>query len=123
MTSADDIEVSFVPRRSSAIASVDVEGETVIFQTSAETIHVLNPSASAVWTIIDGATDVETLALDLSDAFGVPPAVMLEQVHEIICEFGRQGLLDGVLADEQTVEQIRLDLLRSTEIGSEIRDE
>ena len=123
MTTADHIDTAFVPRRTSELAPVEIEGEIVAYQTAAGTIHVLNPSASLVWKMIDGTTDISCLASELSEAFDVAPEVMEQQVRSIVQEFGRQGLLEDVVADKETLRVTRLDLLRSTELGSEVRED
>ena len=122
MIAADDIDNGFAAERSSRIASVEVRGEMVVYQEETETIHVLSPSATIVWVRIDGSRDVRSVALQLADEFGVAPTVMVRQVCDTIREFGRQGLLEGVAADQEVIEQIRRDLQRSTQAGREVRN-
>jgi hypothetical protein len=120
---ADEIDDSFVPARAREVAAAEVEGETVIYHKLSETIHVLNPSATVVWGTLDGQQEVRTVALRLAQAYGVDEQEMVGQVTGIIREFGRQGLLEGVVADQDVVREIRLDLLRSVEVGGEVADE
>lgn len=123
MIRADGIDADFVARRIPSVASVEIEGEIVLYQTAAETIHVLNPSASVVWKMLDGIEDVEAVSRRLAEEFEIELVLMLEQVSDVIRDFARQGLLADVEPDEDVIEQIRLDLLRSHEVGTEIGDE
>jgi hypothetical protein len=119
MIDANEIGCTFAGRRVVPVASVHVAGETVIYHETARTIHVLNPSASLVWNLLDGEASIADLALRLSDTFGVDELVMKDQILDIVRQFGQQGLLDDVAPDENTVQEIRLDLLRSSELGDD----
>jgi plasmid maintenance system antidote protein VapI len=116
MTDPAKIDESYRGCRAASIVSVEIEGETVIYHDFARTIHVLNRSATEVWNSLDGVTEVRDVAVRLAKFYEVDETLMMRQVVDIVLEFGRQGLLDGVAPDPDTVQEIRLDLLRSSEL-------
>lgn len=69
--------------------------EAVLFDDRHGEIHHLNPSASAVWLLIDGEVSIETIVADLSEIFGVPEADLLPDVETIVADFRSRGLLVG----------------------------
>jgi len=76
--------------------------EAVLWDGRHGQVHHLNPSASAVWLLIDGESSADRIAAELSDIFGTDYAVVRPDVDEAIAEFARRGLLvGGDQADEQ----------------------
>jgi len=120
---ADQIDEAFVATCTTQAVAVAVEGESVIYHKALETIHVLNPPAAVVWWALDGERDIRTIALQLAEAFSIDPQTMIGQVSGIIREFGSQGLLEGVAADAEKIQDMRLDILRGAEGVDEARDD
>jgi hypothetical protein len=98
-----DIEATFVPIRATEVAGVELDGEAVLYHEVANTVHVLSPTATVVWKLLDGSSDIAAIVADLAAAFAVSHDRMLDDVLSGIREFGRQGLLEGVDPDPDTV--------------------
>jgi hypothetical protein len=69
--------------------------EAVLFDDRHGEIHHLNPSASAVWLLIDGELSIEEIVDELSEIFGVPESELLPDVETIVEDFRTRGLLVG----------------------------
>jgi PqqD family protein of HPr-rel-A system len=69
--------------------------EAVLFDDRHGEVHHLNPSATAVWLLLDGDLSLMDVAAELSDIFGVPESVVLPDVQTTVAEFRRRGLLAG----------------------------
>ena len=70
---AAEIELSFVPRRSDATVTVELDGEAVILDETHHRLHHLNATASLVWACCDGNGSVADIARDVAAAFGTAP--------------------------------------------------
>ena len=65
----------------------------------------LNPSASAVWLLLDGATTPAVIADELAEIVGLPADALASDVEAAVADFAAQGLLAGTAraADEDDV--------------------
>jgi hypothetical protein len=99
----NEIAPVFVPRASGAVVGVELDGEAVLYHEVANTIHVLSPTATIVWNLLDGEHDVASVVSELAEVFEVPPERMLEDVLAAVRAFGGQGLLEGIEADAEVV--------------------
>ena len=103
MTEPSSINGDFSPRRASLVTGVELDGEAVLYSEQANTVHVLNRTATLVWNCLDGDGDLDSLAEELSAAFGTDVGVLRDDVIDIVRMFGRQGLLADVEADPAVV--------------------
>jgi len=85
-----------VPVRSAAIESAWVVDRYVLFDERDGVVHELNPSASAVWELIDGARPLSAIAAEVSALVG---ADVSESVATALAEFRDAGLLEPSLDD------------------------
>jgi hypothetical protein len=99
----DEIGPTFVAGAKVAVVGVELDGEAVLYHEVANTIHVLSPTATIVWNLLDGESDVASIVADLAEVFQVPSEQMLEDVLTAVRAFGRQGLLEGVEADADVI--------------------
>jgi hypothetical protein len=97
--SAAAIEGSFRPRARGGLASVELDGETVLYDEDTGRTHVLNPTASLLWKIFDGEASLDELADDVADVFGEDVETVRPQLVELARDLGQQGLLVGVAAE------------------------
>lgn len=96
----DSIDGSFVPRRSD-VASVEVDGETVIAGGRGRaTYYRLDPVASLVWSCFDGSGSAEEIAHDLAAELGAPAEVVSGDVMALTRALGHLCFLEGVACDE-----------------------
>jgi hypothetical protein len=110
----EDIGPTFVPRTAHQVFAVELDGEAVLYQEEANSIHVLSASATIVWKLLDGASTIADIVEDLAAVFSVPGEQMVQDVLLAVREFGTQGLLEGVDPDPDSV---ATNVLRSPEAG------
>ncbi len=92
----DSITADFVPHRRDSFASVEIDGEGLLFDEVRGTWHFLNPIAQVIWNCCDGTGSVGEIARDMSQFFGEELEVVLAGVLDTVRQFGQQGLLEGV---------------------------
>lgn len=71
------------------------EGAAVLFRESTQMVHRLNSVAGSVWLLCDGATPVGSMAGELGELFGVPPAELTDGIHQALQQLAGEGLLGG----------------------------
>lgn len=82
-----------VPRKRSDLEVVDVAGQLVIWDPTADRVHRLDPIASLVWTHLDGNGTVAELAGDVADTFEQPLAVVVAALTDLFAGLRDAGLL------------------------------
>jgi len=82
------------PRTRDDLTVVELDGEAVIYDESTGALHHLNPSATIVWSLCDGATQDVEMAAEIADAYGVAADGVLDQVREVLTSFRDSGLLE-----------------------------
>ena len=87
------MDVGFVPARSVTVYTVEIDDESVLLDGRDGGLHLLNPTASLVWAIVDGEATVSELASELADGFGIAPATALADLSAIVVELDATGLL------------------------------
>ncbi|NIT99284.1 MAG: PqqD family peptide modification chaperone, partial [Actinobacteria bacterium] len=68
-------------------------GATVLFHVGDRRLHVLNPTAGAVWSELDPDGDVTQLARRLGERFGVTADGVLADVERLLEQLAADGLL------------------------------
>ena len=91
----DEIDGAFVPRPGDGVASVVLDGDTVILDRGGRTF-LLNPTGSVVWVCLDGIATVDDVARDVADELGADLDVVRADVLELTRSLGRAGLLAHV---------------------------
>lgn len=76
----------------------DISGEVVIAERYNSTIHVLNKTASLIWTLADGTKQMEDLAAAIYNRFNVTS----EQARADTEEFCQQLLGAGLIRLKET---------------------
>jgi predicted O-methyltransferase YrrM len=97
---ADEIDSSFAPMGHPSVASVELEGEAVLLEESTGTFHLLNSTATTVWSGFDGSTTIEDLATHLAYVFDADLHQVRRDVLSLTRELGKRGLLQGVAAED-----------------------
>ncbi|HET9441890.1 MAG TPA: PqqD family protein [Acidimicrobiales bacterium] len=100
MIPAEEIDTAHVPVPAPEVASVELDGETVLYHEITRMTHILSPVATVVWSCFDGSVSIGQLAAELADAYGAPRETVEGDVVTLARELGAQGLLDGVAAEE-----------------------
>lgn len=87
------------PRTRADLTVVELDGEAVIYDEINGDLHRLNPTATLVFSLLDGSATVEDLALDIAKAYGMPVDEITAQVRELANQFAASHLLVGTEPD------------------------
>jgi hypothetical protein len=90
---ASQVNGSLVPHVLESIAWAEVDGETVLYDEVQKKVHVLSPTATLVWSGIDGRTSLQQIARDLSQSFGEALPVVRSDVLELARDLMERGLI------------------------------
>lgn len=93
---AESITAAFVPVTRPEVASVDVDGEIVLYDDIAGVMHRLNPTASVLWDCMDGTETLARIAEDIAHAYRADLDVVLTDVVAATRSLGDKGLLAGI---------------------------
>jgi hypothetical protein len=96
METAAALGPDFVLRRASHTHTVTIDGEAIVLDEAQNRLHLLNASATVVWTCCDGSGTLAEIADDLADAVGVPADALVSELVALVRTLGAEGLLDGV---------------------------
>lgn len=80
------------PVRHPSVETAVLGAEAVLYDERSGTVHHLNPSACAIWTVLDGRP-VSAIVQMLSESARVPPADMRRDVLQALYEFRAAGLV------------------------------
>jgi len=83
------------PRPHPSVETAFLAPEAVLYDMRHHQVHHLNPSASAVWLLIDGVASAAEIATELSEIFSAPYDVVRADVATAIDDFHARGLLDA----------------------------
>ncbi len=73
---------------------VELDGEAVVYDEQSGNVHHLNPSATVVFSLLDGELTPGQLAAEIAAAFGLENDEVDRQVRALVARFREQGLLD-----------------------------
>jgi hypothetical protein len=79
--------------RSEGVVWRDVSGEVVIAERDNSTLHVLNKTASLIWTLADGTNQMNDLATAICNRFDVTPEQARVDTEEFCKQLLRAGLV------------------------------
>lgn len=77
------------------MASEELDGERVLYQTETGRVQRLDAVGSIVWTLFDGTATVAELAADLADGFGADPEIVLRDVVALVQALLADNMLVG----------------------------
>lgn len=87
------------PRTRDDLTVVELDGEAVIYDDANGDLHRLNPTATLVFSLLDGSATLDELARDLADAYGMPFEEVVGQVRELADQLAASHLLIGTEED------------------------
>ena len=76
-----------------SVTWLDVPGELMLFDSRADTYHVLNRAAASIWRLVAAGARVETVTARLSERHGVPAAQMSADVAACVDDLAARGLI------------------------------
>jgi hypothetical protein len=83
------------PRVRDDLTVVELDGEAVIYDDRNGDLHRLNPTATLVFSLLDGSSTVDELARDLGEAYSKPVGEIGGQLRSLVLRFGESHLLVG----------------------------
>jgi hypothetical protein len=99
---ASDIGPGFVPVRAASAYTVELDGEAIVLDEAQNRLHLLNASATVVWTCCDGHGTIAEIADDVAATVGLAATQVTHELVALARDLGAEGLLDGVVADPGT---------------------
>ena len=82
------------PRRRGEFSSRQAGQDLVLYDSERGRLHVLNPTASAIWNMCDGSHSPDEMAGTLARSFELSPQVdLVQDVNSIIDSFVQEQLL------------------------------
>ena len=90
------INSSFVAKARAGVTTVELAGETVLYDESSGRLHHLNPQGSVLWRWFDGSGPLADLAADVSAAYQADPAIVEADVVALARRLATEGLLEGM---------------------------
>ena len=72
----------------------EVEGQVVVFDRTGEHVHHLNPTASFVWSRLDGRTGADEIANGVAERFAIEAVVALRDVESLLEQLSALNLLE-----------------------------
>jgi len=85
------------PRPKPGVVAEDVPGtgESVLLDPARGRVLALNPTAAAVWDLLDGRRDAAELARVVAAASGAEPARVQTDVDDLLARLGDEGFLQA----------------------------
>ncbi len=85
---------SVEPKRQPGITVKDIGGETLLYSTDEEAIHILNPTAQLIWELCDGGHSVTDIEQAIRTSFSVPDGHdVIADIRQTLAVFSDKGLL------------------------------
>jgi pyrroloquinoline quinone biosynthesis protein D len=81
------------PARAPGLSEVELDGEYVVYDGTR--LHRLDPTAAAVWSLVDGRTAEDAIVKRLSRAYGAPRERVAADVGALLAALRTAGLLAG----------------------------
>jgi hypothetical protein len=93
---ATEIEMSDIPTKKPDLKVEELEGEYLVYDSSNEEVHNLNPTASFIWSLADGSRDVSFFVDEISRAASsdVNRETVEKDVRECLKEMVDSNLID-----------------------------
>ena len=96
MSGSGPLDEASAPARSTAVHTVEIDGEAVLLDQAAERLHHLNATAALVWSCLDGRSSLGQIAADLGAEMGVPVDTVLADTIVVMRRLRDEGLLAAV---------------------------
>ena len=98
MTGAESL-LEAVLQQAPDIVSVELDGETVLFEPQHESLTVLDPVGTVIWTLLDGTVPLRTLCAELADAYRAPTEQVQQDVLVLVERLAATDLVMKHTAD------------------------
>lgn len=95
-------DAHLLPRRRGYVRRYVLDDEAVLYDPVQDAVHYLNATARAIWERCDGRHDLEGIAAEVAEVFGIAssaertPTRVREDVRRATAELAGNGLIDLV---------------------------
>jgi PqqD family protein of HPr-rel-A system len=86
---------TFKPKVRDDLSVVELDGEAVVYDPLSGDIHHLNPSATTVFSLLDGRATVSESARVIADAYRVELSEVEPEFRVILRRFESAGLIEN----------------------------
>jgi Coenzyme PQQ synthesis protein D (PqqD) len=93
MTDMDPSCTTDHPMRRPDVEWVELDGEAVLYDPTAQVLHRLNASAAAVWAACDGTASVDRITSVIAHTYSGAQGDVARDVPPVIDQLRRLGLL------------------------------
>lgn len=93
---SESIGPEFIGFARPELASVEVDGEMVLYDDDERRFHRLNPAATTLWVCLDGTGSLAEIATDIAAVYGTDSKSVLADVIRLARQLADEGLLVGV---------------------------
>lgn len=76
------------------MASVEIDGEIVLYDDAERRFHRLNPSAASLWLCLDGHATLAEIARDIAYVYAEPAESILGDLLGTARRLNAEGLLE-----------------------------
>lgn len=77
------------------VASVEIDGEIVMYDDAGRRLHRLNPTAAILWRCLDGSGSLADIASDVAEVYATDVSTVLAELVGLARRFADEGLLLG----------------------------
>ena len=95
----ESLDAGFIPRSRDTVVATEAEGEGILYDDATGGMQRLNPTATLIWSYCDGSLTITEIAAELAAAYNGDAAVIEGDVLQVVREFGRLSLLQGVTGE------------------------
>jgi hypothetical protein len=81
------------PRQRDGLVQVAVDGETIVYEETTQTLHRLDQRGSLVWGCLDGIGTVEEISRDIAEVFGIDESTVRQDVDALLDRLHEASLL------------------------------
>lgn len=89
------ISMSDKPKRKEGLVAENLDDDVVVADFRDSQLHILNPTAAAIWELCDGLHDTEQMAGLIAEHFGLAAEQVRPDVQRILGEFRAKGLIES----------------------------
>lgn len=89
-----EINMDEKPKRKDNLVAEDMDDDVLVADFRKSEMHVLNPTAAAIWEMCDGEHTAEQIADTLAEHFGVTAEEIQSDVANMLADFNEKGLLE-----------------------------
>ncbi len=96
------IPPGYRPRKRADVLELDMGDGFILYNHDSSLVHHLNPTASLVWQLCDGAATIARLAAEIAEEYGLAVDNVEMQISSLVAELDAMGLVEDAGAEATT---------------------